>query len=70
MWTTRIGALRGLDGVLQPQFTAGVLAVAQNDDRFSAGFIGELIVCGEIDGVVEIRAAAATGRKRALRDDR
>ncbi len=59
----RVGALGGFDRVLQFQLAARVLGVRQDHQGLSPSFIGELVVGGEIDGVIEIRAAVAALRE-------
>src|SRR5258706_2070597 len=59
----RIVSLSRLDGVLQLQLASRILGIGQNDHGFPAGFIGELVVRREVDGVVEIGAAIVAARR-------
>src|SRR6266404_4213519 len=59
----RIGSLSRLDGVLQLQLASRILGIGQNDHGFPAGFIGELVVRREVDGVVEIGASIVAARR-------
>src|ERR1700674_1117767 len=61
-----IGSLRGFDGVLQLQFASRIFRVGQDNDGFSARFIGQLVVGGEVNGVVKIRPACAARGKGTL----
>src|SRR5208282_2144070 len=47
------------DGFFQAQLAAGVFRVGQHDDGLASRFGPQLIVAGEIDRVVKIRASAA-----------
>ena len=54
-----VGLLRGLGGGFECLFRALLAAVGQHDDDFAAGFGAQLVVRGEIDGVIKMGAADA-----------
>ncbi len=54
-----VGLLGGLGGGLEGLLRALLAAVGQHDDDLSSGFGAQLVVRGEVDGVVEMGAADA-----------
>ncbi len=60
-WAASVAEAEGFLGAL-------VAAVGEEDEDFAAGLRGELVVGGEVDGVVEERAAGVGGGKGAAAD--
>jgi hypothetical protein len=64
----RVGALGGFGGGGEGLLGALVSSVGEQDEDFAAGLGGELVVGGQVDGVVEQGAAGMGGGKGASSD--
>ena len=61
-----IGLLRGFDRIIDLELAALIFSVGEQDHGFASDFLGELIVGGEIDRVVEYRSLGiGTARQRS-----